>query len=53
MAFTRKLRGGTVAEASTIYVPRPNSIKARIAAKKLKTSKSKVYVEAIKKEYPA
>jgi hypothetical protein len=53
MALTRKLRDGTIAEASTIYVPRPNAIKANVAAKKLKTSKSKVYVAAIKKEYPA
>jgi hypothetical protein len=53
MAATRKLRGGTIGIASTIYVPKPNDTKANTAAKKRKVSKSRVYVEAIQEKYPA
>ena len=53
MAATRKLRGGAIGIASTIYVPQPNDSKAVHAAKKRKVSKSRVFVEAIQKEYPA
>jgi hypothetical protein len=53
MAQTRKLRDGSIGVASTIYVPKPTDAKANAAAKKRKVSKSKVFVEAIQKEYPA
>jgi hypothetical protein len=53
MAATRKLRGGKIGIASTIYVPKPNDTKAGSAAKKRKVSKSFVYVEAIQEKYPA
>jgi len=53
MAQTRKLRDGSIGVASTIYVPKPNDEKAVVDAKRRKVSKSRVFVEAIKKEYPA
>lgn len=53
MGQKRKLRGGTMAVASTIYVPEPNDKKAAIAAKNRGISKSKAMVEAVQEKYPA
>jgi len=53
MAQKRKLRGGEVGVASTIYVPEPSDKKASIAAKQRGVSKSKVMVEAVQEKYPA
>jgi hypothetical protein len=53
MGQKRKLRGGTVAVASTIYVPEKSDTKAATAAKKRGISKSKAMVEAVQEKYPA
>jgi len=58
MAATRKLRGGTIGVASTIYLKKPTDKAAADCAKclsrerKKKVSKSAVLVETIEERFP-
>ena len=53
MAQERNLKTGQVGVANTIYIPKPNDLKAKEVAKSRKVSKSRVLVEAVVKEFPA